>query len=214
MGTIQRLLASVDTPESTYMSTPGNGDGYRGPTIPPVLAENLRIALDLESRPETFGAWVDAMAEITEREGIEVDLETLCTTQGSSHLAKFGETTQHYQCAQDAFIVPFLAEDVDTVSIETQCPTTGQAIEIEIIEDTATVDPPTAVISFGVAKAVDPPPRESASPVRIYELICPYGHAFVSEDAYEEWAAETRAYTMPTSVEDTLELARALGAVV
>lgn len=195
------------------MSTLGNDDGYRGPTIPPVLAENLRIALDLDDRPETFGSWVDEMAAITEREGIDVDLETLCTTQQSSHRARFGEETQHYQCAHDAFIVPFLAEDVDSVSIETQCPTSGETIEIDVSADGVSVDPPTAVMSFGVRPVVEPPSRDEASPVRIYELICPYGHAFVSEDAYEEWAAETRAYTMQTSVVDTLELARALGAV-
>lgn len=195
------------------MSIPGNDDGYRGPTIPPVLAENLRIALDLDDRPDTFGAWVDEMAAITEREGIDVDLETLCTTAQSSHRARFGQETQHYQCAQDAFIVPFLTEDVDSVSIETQCPTSGERIEIDVSSDSVSVDPPSAVMSFGVATAVDPPSRDEASPVRIYELICPYGHAFVSEDAYEEWAAETCAYTMQTSLADTLELARALGAV-
>lgn len=199
--------------ESLHMSTSGSEDGYRGPTIPPVFAENLRIALDLEDRPETFGAWVDAMATITEREGIEVDLETLCTTAHSSHRARFGGTTQHYQCAQDAFIVPFLAEDVETVSIETQCPTSGTTIEIDVSAETVSVDPQSAVMSFGVARAVDPPARADVSPVRIYELICPYGHAFATEDAYEEWAAETPAYTMVTSVEDTLELARALGNV-
>lgn len=188
-----------------------NSDDYRGPTIPAVLAENLRIALALDDRPDTFGAWVDAMAEITEREGIDVDLETLCTTATSTHRARFGETTQHYQCAQDAFIVPFLAEDIDRVSIETECPTTGETIEIDVSAETVSVDPPTAVMSFGVTTAVDPPSGESTSPVRIYELICPYGHAFVSAEAYEEWAAETRAYTMRTSMEDTLELARALG---
>lgn len=195
------------------MSTSGNDDGYRGPTIPPVLAENLRIALGLEDRPETFGAWVDEMVAITEREGIDVDLETLCTTAQSSHRARFGEETQHYQCAQDAFIVPFLAEDIDSVSIETQCPTTGEMIEIDVSADSVSVDPSTAVMSFGVATAVDSPSREEASPVRIYELICPYGHAFVSEGAYEEWAGETRAYTMQTSLTDTLELAQALGTV-
>lgn len=187
---------------------------YRGPAIPEPIGENLQIALGLPDRPETFGDWVAAMAAVTDRDGIDVDLDTLCTTDDSPHRASFDGETQHYQCTQDAFIVPFLTDDVEEVEILSESPVRGEVVRITVTETDVDVDPSSAVMSFGVAADVDPPDEGVPAPVFAYAQVCPYGNAFVSSAEYEAWAREVDGRTMAVSVEDTLELARALGRVV
>jgi hypothetical protein len=160
-----------------------------------------------------FGDWVEALAFLAERDDIDVGLETLCTVEESPHEARFDGRTQHYQCVQDPIIVPFLADDIDTVEIETESPVSGEPIELSVTETEITADPEEVVMSFGVAADVDGPPDDLPSPILAYSRFCPYGHAFRSLDEYEAWAADVDAITMATSMDDTLELARALGRI-
>lgn len=186
---------------------------YRGPTIPESLGAGLRVALDLDQRPRNFGEYVDAMASIIEREGLDVDLATLCTTDESPHRATFRGRTQCYHCTLDALIVPFLAEDVGRVEIETESPLRGEEITFAVTESTIESDPPEAVLSFGIGTDVEPPHPEAESPALAYRRVCPYGKAFVSEAEYERWTEQTDAHTMMLTMEDGLALARALASV-
>lgn len=188
-------------------------DPYRGPTIPEALGDQLRTVMGLEARPGTFGDWVDAMAALADREGLAIDLDALCATDASPHRATYGGETVHYRCAQDAFIVPFLAEDVDAVDVETACPVSGERIDIAVSPSSVAVEPPEAVMSFGVSRDVDPPADGAGGPLRAYRHVCPYGNAFASRAAYRTWAAGTPAHTMPISVADTVAFARAIGRV-
>lgn len=185
---------------------------YRGPELPAPLGDRLQLALGLDERPEAFGDWVDAVARLADRADIEVDLDMLCTTDDSPHRAAFDGRTQHYQCAFDPFIVPFLADDVDAVEIETVAPDTGAPVSLTVTPDGVDVEPSGTVVSFGVAADVEGPPSDGASPVLAYERFCPYGHAFPDREEYEAWAADVDAVTTAIGVPDALELARAFGA--
>lgn len=195
------------------MTEPTQHDGYRGPDIPTEMGEQLEVALGLGDRPRTFGDWVEELAAIAERDGVEVGLETLCTADDSPHRATFDGGTQHYQCVQDAFVVPFLAGDVGAVEIETESPVRGERIRFTVSADGIDVEPAGVVMSFGVAADADSPASDVPSPVLAYGRVCPYGNAFVSEDEYETWAADVDAFTMAVSPADTLEFARAVGEV-
>jgi len=195
------------------MSEPTDATAYRGPEIPRELGERLALALDLPDRPETLGDWADAMARIVEREDIDAGPEVLCTTDESPHRARFGGETQHYLCVQDAFIVPSLVEDVDTVEVTTESPVSGDPIEITATDDGSDVEPDGAVMSFGVAADVSAPPADAESPAFAYGEICPYGHAFRNRGEYEEWAATVDAVAMVAPMADALYLARAIGRV-
>lgn len=194
------------------MST-DDGSAYRGPAIPRPLGEGLRVALDLEQRPRTFGEYVDEMASLVERDGLEVDLDTLCTTDDSPHRATFRGETQHYHCTLDALIVPFLADDVDRVDIETASPVSGDPITYTVADAAIEVEPTEAVLSFGVGTDVEGPSPDARSPALAYRRVCPYGKAFASREEYEQWAEATDAHTMPMTLEDALALAEALGQV-
>lgn len=189
------------------------GTVYRGPDIPAPLGERLKLALGLDDRPETFGDWVNAMSQIADRDDIDVDLDMLCTTEESPHRARFSGKIQHYQCVQDPIIASFLANEVDTVEIETRGPVSDEAIELTVTESGIDAKPSDAVFSFGVDATVEEPPKDVVSPIVAYGLFCPYGHAFLSYDEYEEWAETVDAFTMAISMEDTHELAQAIGHV-
>lgn len=193
------------------MSESTDTTAYRAPEIPGELGERLALALDLADRPETLDDWADAMARIVEREDIDAAPEVLCTTEESPHRARFGGETQHYLCVQDAFIVPYLVEDVDTVEVTTESPVSGDLIEITVTDDALDVEPDGAVMSFGVAADVSEPPTDADSPAVAYGQICPYGHAFRDREEYEQWAATVDAVTMVAPMADALHLARAIG---
>jgi hypothetical protein len=195
------------------MSEADDATAYRGPDIPEPLGDQLQTALGLDQRPRTFGDWVDALAHLLDRDGVRLGPDALCTTDESQHTATFDDRTVHYQCPQDAFMVPFLAEDVDVVEIATETPVRGETVTVTVTGDEFEVDPESALVSFGIAADVDGPETDAASPALAYGRFCPYGHAFVDEAEYEEWAAEADAFTMQVGVDDTFELARAVGRV-
>ena len=73
--------------------------------------------------------------------------------------------------------------------------------------------PSDVVMSFGVAEDGGAPPEDVPSPILAYGRFCPYSNVFLYQEEYEHWADETDAITLLTTVEDTLELARAIGEV-
>lgn len=95
------------------------------------------------------------MAFLVVGDGIDVNLDTLCGTDESPQMATFNGRMQYYQCAQDAFIEPFLAEEVDAVRIQTKCPVSGESISIAVDQSGLTVGPVETVISFGVADEIE-----------------------------------------------------------
>lgn len=202
----------TDSESNDYTATDPTAP-YRGPAIPRPLGNRLRTAMGLEDRPDYFGDWVEAWVRIANRDGIEMDLDALCTADESPHLARFNGRTQHYQCVQDPIIVPFLADDVAEVDIETRSPQEGNPAQLTVTRSGITADPEDVVFSFGVTADPDPPSSDGPSPILAYSQFCPYGHAFTSPDEYEAWAAETEAYTMVTSMGDVFELARAIGRI-
>lgn len=195
------------------MNEPDTPTAYRGPEIPEPLGDQLRLALGLDDRPETFGDWVDGLVDIARRDGVDLGPDVLCTVDESPHRATFDGRTRHYRCVQDPIILPFLVEEVDAVEIRTEVPTSGEPVELAVTETDIVTDPDGVVMSFGVAESVDGPPEDLPSPLLAYGRFCPYGHAFTTREEYEAWAADVDALTMATSAEETLELARALGRI-
>jgi len=205
-----------DTPEpsrSPRDERPGDTAEYSGPAVPVSLGERLQTAFRLDERPRTFGDWVDAMTHVAERDGLTLDVDVLCTTDRSLHRAKFDGETHHFQCVLDAVIVPFLVDGVDTVLVRTEGPVSGDRVEIPVRRGTVETEPPGAVTSFGVATDVTGQDPDGLGPAIAYQQVCPYVKAFPTLEEYETWAGTVDAVSIPVSIEDTLEFARALGNV-
>ena len=192
------------------MSDSTDVDENRETEIPPVVGEQLQVAFRLDDRPRTLREWGAAIGNIVEREGIDVELSALCTTDQSPHKARFDGTTQHFLCVQDAFIVPSVADDVDTVDITTESPVSGERIEVTVTDDGVETTPPGAVMSVGVSTDLSETPDTAGSPEMAYGEICPYGHAFRDRDEYEQWTETVDAVTMVAPLEDAVQLARAI----
>ncbi len=186
-------------------------NSYTGPALPRSLGTRLETALSLSERPETFGEYVDAMATLVESEGVDPDLETLCRTDQSPHRATCDGTTRQYHCPLDAVVVPVATAAVDHVEVETVDPVTGDAIAFSIGGSTVTATPSGAVLSFGVADDPAASPTGRPNPELAYRQTCPFAKAFGSRAAYDDWAADVDGHTIVLSIEDGLELARALG---
>ena len=199
--------------EVRRMNRPDTESEYRGPDIPDPLSEQLQLVLGLDTRPETFSDWVDALAHTADRNEIAVSVDVLCTVEESPHRARFDGETEYYQCVLDPFIVPFLAEAVDAVEIETRSPTSDEVISLTVTETDIDANPSDAVFSFGVDATVEGPPEDGVNPIFAYGTFCPYGNAFASYEEYEEWADGTEAITMATDMDAVLEWARAIGRV-
>ena len=187
---------------------------YRCPAISEPLGEQLQAVFAVDERPRRFGDVVGAVASFVDRAGVEGNLEALCTTDESPHRATFRGRTQHYLCTLDALVVPFLADDVTTVDVETVSPVSGRRVTFSVSEGGIDADPPNAVLSFGVAGDAGSRSTADHGPVVAYRQICPYGKAFASRAEYDDWASGVDAYTTAISAADALELARALGRAV
>ena len=182
--------------------------------IPRAVGEALRRVHGLDARPESLTEWGTAIGEMSNQFDIEVGLETLCTTEDSPHRARFDETTQHFVCVQDAFIVPAVVTDVETVEITTESPVSGAKIDVVVSGGEVEVDPSGAVMSIGVAADAEGPSPDADRRELAYEKICPYGHAFRDQSEYEAWADTVDAETMVAPLESAIELAHAIEAAV
>ncbi len=180
-------------------------------TIPAPLGEQIKRVQGLAERPRTLTEWGTAIGDIVDSAGIDVGLESLCTTDRSPHEARFDGTSQHFVCVQDAFIVPSVVGDVDEVEISTESPISGERITATIADGEVETDPPDAVMSIGVADDASEPPADADARELSYGKICPYGHAFVDRGEYHEWAETVDAVTMAAPLGAAFELASAIG---
>ncbi|QIO25273.1 organomercurial lyase [Haloarcula sp. JP-L23] len=135
-------------------------------------------------------------------------METLCTTETSRHEAIIDGEPLYFHCVLDALVVPFLREADDPVTIRSESPASGTVVEIQAGQDSLTVEPPDAVMSFGVAADVEAPAADDVDLSLGYEWFCPYTNAFPTDAEYEEWAAKTDAVTMAIPMDVAHQLAR------
>lgn len=179
--------------------------------IPPDVADTFRVALGLDEPPKTIGEWAAATTRLFGDVGITVGLEDMCTTDTSKHEARFNNEVRHFHCVLDTLLVPFVLDEPTTVDIRSRSPVSGAIIELSVTREDISVDPESAVMSFGVAADVGPPDDLEASPALAYERFCPYINAFIDETEYGEWAAATpEAVTMGLPLTDGFVIAQTL----
>ena len=187
----------TNRPSSTYHEIP----------IPPAVADPLQTAFALRKTPTTLGEWVTITSAVAGDVGLTVGMETLCTTKTSRHQATIDDETRYFHCVLDALIVPFLRDTDDSVTIRSESSISDTVVEIEAGQDLLPVDPPDAVMSFGVATDVDVPDAKDVDLSFGYEWFCPYSNAFPTEAEYKEWASQTDAVTMAISLDVAHQLA-------
>lgn len=140
--------------------------------------------------------------------GLTAGMETLCTTEMSRHQAMIDGETRYFHCVLDALVFPFLRDTDDSVTIRSESPISDTVVEIQAEQDSLTVDPLDAVMSFGVATDIDVPDAKDVDLSLGYEWFCPYTNAFPTEAEYKEWASQTDAVSMAMPLDVARQLAR------
>jgi len=176
--------------------------------LPRDFGERVQRTFGFDERPRTYGEWADRIVESFETaHDRTLSTDDLCDTDDSAHSATVGGETTHYMCAEDPLVVGLLADE--HVTVESTPPNREEPVRIEFAPDgTITADPEGALLSFGVVKDDDGP--DAVTPEAMYGLVCPYGHAFPDDEAYDAWAAETDAVTDVLSVPAGIAVMRAL----
>lgn len=181
--------------------------------LPPALAERFGTVLDLDDPPATLDEWAEATADRLDAAGVTVGVDELCTATESRHEARIGDERWQFHCVLDALVAPFVLDDAETAEIRSECPASGEIVEIDVGTDHVSVAPTSAVVSLGLAADVEPPEAVTETVTAYgHETFCPYINAFPDETAYEEWDAATpEAVTMPVPVEAAHRLVQHFG---
>lgn len=172
--------------------------------LPPRLAERLAVAYDVDGSTETVGDFVGVVeAAVSEYDGAIED--ALCSADESRHRIEVDGETRYYHCVVDPLAFQALRDEPATVRSSIR----GDQVVFEIDDDgEVTVSPDDAVLSFGIAEAVER--GGCLDPERAYGQICAYVNAFPSAEAYEEWDGDVSAVTAAVPVEIGVAFARAL----
>lgn len=150
--------------------------------LPPDVGAAVASAYGTEERPATFGDWLDGMAAAYAATDVDSEPEDMCAVEESRHVVERGGETTAYVCVLDPLAIPFI--EGRSAHVRSDPPVGEGTIEFRIGPDDVTVDPAEAVVSFGVDA---PPPDAPLSVEETYDRLCPYGHAFPEEAAYERW---------------------------
>lgn len=156
---------------------------------------------------ETLGDWIDAVRRRTT--GGPIRVEDLChANEETGHRGELDGDTYHFQCFYDAVALAALADE--PIDIRTESPD-GTVVEARANgTDDLSVTPETAVFSFGVADAVEPPADGEPDHADVYAAVCPYVKTFPDRRAYERWAETVPAATVALPLEGATEIAAAL----
>lgn len=179
--------------------------------MPDDVATTFEAALDLASRPETVGDWIELTAARLDAAGISFGVEELCLTDESRHRAEIGGETRYFACVLDTLLVPFVLEAPDQVAVQTESPVSETVIDVTVTQDGIVAEPEEAVMSFGLAGDAESPAARGGILASDTVQVCPYINAFADENEYEQWVDRTpEATTMVLPLEGGFALAAEL----
>lgn len=196
---------SETTEESSDESTPSINGGQA------VLSRPLPDAVGRElghiygtGRVETYGNWIETMTAVMDR---ELTVDDMCHVDDARHEVTVSGETDEYICVVDPLAVPFIQDEPAVV--RSDVPGSDETVTAWIEGDgTLTVDPETAVVSFGAASAAGVDVEDPVE--RGYVALCAYGHAFPDRASYNRWAEETAAVTTSLPYADAMAFAAAV----
>lgn len=197
--------------EDTMNIAPSDGEDYLEREVPEAIGEALAALAGGGEAPETLGGFV-SLADSDVFSPGELDAEAMLITDESRHEVRLAERTVHTYCVLDALVLAFLANE--RVEIETRAPGAADTIVFTASPEGLAGLPEDAVVSFGFSTELPTQPSafEDEAPAdvqsTIHELGCPKINLFGTREAYETWARDADAVTMPIGVAEVLALAR------
>lgn len=190
---------------------PSDGEDYVDREVPREIAAALQAMADVDGPARTLGDLLDLTDTDVFSPG-ELTPEEMLVTDDSRHEVHLADRSVNTYCVLDALVLAFLEDE--PVRIETRPPGSRDAIAFTASrEGLAGVDE-VAVLSLGFSTRLptDRSAYEGESPAEVQETIhdlgCPKINLFPDRDAYEAWARDNDAVTMPIPLAEALALAR------
>lgn len=180
--------------------TAGGGEAVLSRPLPNAVGRELGDVYGTD-QVNTYGDWIETMMAVIDG---EPTVDDMCCVADARHEVTVDGDTDEYICVIDPLAVPFILNEPAVV--QSDVPGSGETVTARVEADgTLTVDPKTAVVSFGAASAAG---ADVEDPVeRGYVALCAYGHAFPDQASYERWAGETAAVTTSLPYADAMAFA-------
>ncbi len=160
--------------------------------LPPRLQTGLAGFAETES-VETLEEWGEVINSYLDADTVTVD--TLCHTDAESeHWGEVDGERYDFACFFDAILLAGLVEQ--SVAVRTVSPDGTEITATATPAGDVTVSPIDAVFSFGIDHGVLEDSPDDPTLEDIYQYNCPYVRAFPTIEAYQSWAASTRAITV------------------
>lgn len=179
--------------------------------IPGVLADQFRVSLGLDDAPATLAEWVAETGRLLTDEHVPDGPGALCLTGSSRHEARFDGERHNFRCFFDLLLLPFVLGDPADVHVRSRSPVTGTVVSGRVNRERVSIEPATAVVSFGAATDVVSAEYLDVPASLASRRFCPYINAFPDEAAYDRWATGVEdGVTMPLSMREGFAVARRL----
>lgn len=178
--------------------------------LPDDIANGLQRVSKTDEPPETLATGIRAIELTLADAGLEITVDQMYQPNETRHAVQFGDGVKHVPCALDALIAGLLVE-AETVTIQSEPPNSGEAVQITVTETDVSVDPSTAVFSWGFA-AGDIRDADPADAVdddgTVSFATCSYINAFPDEATYRRWVAGlSEAIVMQLDIDTMVALA-------
>lgn len=191
--------------------TPSDGDGYVDREVPEEIAAALQAMANVDGSPRRLGD----LLEVTDTDVFspgDLTTEEMLVTEDSRHEVRLADRTVNTFCILDALVLAFLEDE--PIAIETRPPGAEQTIAFTASQEGLAGVDEAMVVSFGFSTELptDRSAYEGRSPGQVQATIHEHGclkiNLFPAREAYEAWAEEAEAVTMPIELAEALALAR------
>lgn len=172
--------------------------------LPPDFAAHLAAVSNLETSPETMAEYWSMFAEQLAASDKTIEPEDLYTENPTRHEVHVNDHIHYSPCVLDALGAAVM-EAQNPVTVRSVDPVTRTPVTFTVEDETVTVTPEDAVITFGIASTL---PELESTDESVFDWIfqegtpgvtdafCQYINAFESTDTYQQWAAETDGKTV------------------
>lgn len=190
---------------------PSDGNDYTDRQVPEEIAAALEAMGDVDGPTRTLGDLLELADSDVFSPG-ELSPEQMLVTESSRHEVHLAERTVNTYCILDALVLAFLEDE--PIEIETRPPGRSDTIAFTASRQGLTGVDERMVMSFGFSTELETERSayEDKAPAEvqatIHELGCPKINLFPDREAYQTWAEQADAVTMPVRLAEALALAR------
>lgn len=196
---------------NTATIEPADGDDYVDREVPDAIADVLKTLAGVDEAPRTLGGFAD-LGETDLFSPGEAGLDEMLFTDESRHLVRLPDRTEHTYCFLDALVLAFVEDG--PVEIRTRPPTSDEPTELVVSSERLQGAAGGSVVSFGFSSRLttELSDVDGRSRAELLDVIhrhgCPKINLFEDKQAYEAWASEADAVTMPLTLPQAYALAR------